>query len=164
MNDDRKYALCQLRLLSEDLELEPNQDIEIDSDLIQVLLYELYDSQETCVKFEISLIFLNFSFDSNKLNLEIGDADCLLKLTELTYCNCIPIIENLLLIMNNTIMDTHKEYPVEFLISNVPLIQRIKEIMISIDIIKNESLRNSCLYLLKSLIINTNSEKYILVR
>jgi hypothetical protein len=163
MTDDRKYALYQLRIVSEDLDLEPDQDLDIDSDLVQVLLYELYDSQELCVKFEISQIFLSFSYDSNKINFQIGDVDCLQKFTELTYCNCIPLIENLLILMNNVIVDTHKEYPVEFLISNVAIIQRIKEIMLSTDIQGNASLRNSCLNLLKTLIIETKLEKYIQV-
>ena len=67
MSELRKFALVQLRVISDELDsLMEDQELELDDSLFNVILFELFDASENTVKFEISQIFVNFTHLSKR--------------------------------------------------------------------------------------------------
>jgi hypothetical protein len=168
MSDLRKFAIHNFRIITEDLELNPDQDIEFNSNFFQVLLYELFECFDISVKYEISQIFLNLTCDSAIVNENLLDVDYFNKILILTYCEKLPLISNLILMMGNIIIHNELE-DVDNLILNVPIVNRIKEILTCEDLKKEkdtnefEKLRTNSLWLLENVVRKTNVERYIKV-
>ncbi len=164
MSDTRKFALANLRMFSDDLDsLMEDEELELQESLFNVILYELFDASESCVKFEISQIFVNFTHISKQLTEKLADSDYIYKLLQLTYSNCVPLIENVILIIGNVFTDSDDDN-CAYLTSNVAVIHRLKEMLINCDLEINVNLRNAILYCLKSIVGSTLEERYIIVR
>ena len=168
MSDLRKFAIHNFRIITEDLELDPDQDIDLNPNLFQVLLYELFECFDMTVKYEISQIFLNLTCDSKIVNEKLLDVDYFNKILILSYSDSIPLRSNLILIMGNIMIENEKE-EVDNLILNVPVVNRIKEILTcedskeGLEKIEFENMRTNLLWLLENVVSKTNQERYIKV-
>jgi hypothetical protein len=163
MSDIRKFALAQFRRITDDLEtLGEGEELELHENLFNIIIYELIDSNENCVKFETSEILTNLTHISHNMCEQLAELDLVQKFVNLTYGNCLPLIENILLVIGNIFTDSNKETG-DYLSSNVPVIYRLKELFLNFDLEINENLRNSILYCLKSVINSTSTERFIIV-
>jgi hypothetical protein len=163
MSDLRKFALTQFRRITDELDLlKEGEEIELDENLYNVIVYELIDSNENCVKFETSEILTNLTHISRHLCEKLADLDIIHKFVNLTYGNSIPIIENILVVLGNIFTDCDIETG-DYLSSNVAIVYRLKEMFLNFDLEMNVSLRNSMLYCLKSVINSTSIERFIIV-
>ena len=163
MTDIRKFALVHLRLLTDLLEdLREGEELELQDNLFNVLFYELMDSNEICVKLEISQIFVNLSHISDQFTEKLADLDFLHKIIQMTYCNCIQLIENLVIIIGNIFFDADLETS-NYFTTHVPVVYRLKEMLQNFNFEINSNLLNSILYCLNTVIIKTSVERFIIV-
>jgi hypothetical protein len=161
MSDFKKFAIYQLRKLTHDLDLSAEEDIDWDKNFILVLAYELFESREISVKYEISDIFVNLSENSSKFNEILLDNEYLSKFLELTYSNSFPLIENILIIFGNIIKDFPEH--VNYIIESIPLVYRIKEMIIYDKFDSHETIRKFIVFNLKIIACSINEERYIIV-
>jgi hypothetical protein len=161
MSDTKKFAIFHFRQIMEDLELEPGQEIEIDKNFIEVLIYELFDSTEINVKCEISQIFICLTFWSNFISEMLVDVDLISKLIELTYHNCWNLVENIIIIFGNIISSNQKN--LENLTKNSPLIIRLNQLLSYDKFDGHPTIRANLLWIIKVITSKTNDDKFIIV-
>jgi hypothetical protein len=126
-----------------------------------VLLYDLYESKEISVKLDISQIFLNLSYNSKNISETLIDIDYLNKFLELTYSNCFALVENILIIIGNIIQDNPPQ--IEFIVTKIPIIYRLKELIQYDNFEGNGNMRNYLLWLIKCFASKMPAEKFIMV-
>jgi hypothetical protein len=114
------------------------------------------------VKLDISQIFLNLSYNSKNITETLIDIDYLNKFLELTYSNCFSLVENILLIIGNMIEDNPTQ--VEFIVTKIPILYRLKELLQYDKYEDNGNMRNYLLWLIKCFVSKMPSEKYIMVK
>jgi len=149
-------------MITDDLNLDNStEDLNLDNNLIHVLLYDLYESKEIPVKLDISQIFLNLSYNSKNISETLIDIDYLNKFIELTYSNCFSLIENILIIIGNIIQDNPTQ--IEFIVTKIPIIYRLKELIQYDKFQGNGNMRNYLLWLTKCFASKMSVEKYIMV-
>ncbi len=126
-----------------------------------MLLYDLYESKEISVKLDISQIFLNLSYNSKNISETLIDIDYLNKFLELTYSNCFALVENILIIIGNIIQDNPPQ--IEFIVTKIPIIYRLKELIQYDNFEGNGNMRNYLLWLIKCFASKMPAEKFIMV-
>lgn len=126
------------------------------------MLYDLFESREISIKLEISQILLNLSYNSKNISEMLFDIDYLNKFLELTYSNNFQIVENVLLIIGNMIQDNSEQ--IEYIITKIPIIYRIKELIQYDNYDGYENIRSYLLWLIKSFASKIPVEKYIMVK
>ena len=126
-----------------------------------MLLYDLYESKEISVKLDISQIFLNLSYNSKNISETLIDIDYLNKFLELTYSNCFALVENILIIIGNIIQDNPAK--IEFIVTKIPIIYRLKELIQYDKFEGNGNMRNYLLWLIKCFASKMPAEKFIMV-
>jgi hypothetical protein len=148
--------------MTDELNLDDScQDINLDKNLVDVLLYDLFQSREIVIKFEISQIFLNLSTNSKIFNESLIDVDYLNKFLELTYSNYFPLVENILLIIGNMFQDSPKQ--IEFFVTRVPIVYRLKELLQYDKFEGHDHIRNYLLWLIKNFVSKLPRDKFIMV-
>lgn len=150
MSDIKKYALMNLNIIMNDLELKEGQELELDNKLIDILSYELADSHEISVKYTISNIFVNMTNASSSITEKIAEVEFIQKLFELSYGIYMPFVENLLIILGNILIDHPKE-TLNIILKQIPIIIRLKELLDSNEIQNNTGVLSAIFSLLKNI-------------
>jgi len=154
--------LYNLKLITDELNLDDtSQDLNLDKNLVDVLLYDLFNSREIAIKFEISRIFLNFCANSKIFNEILIDVDYLSKFLELTYLNYFPLVENILLIIGNIFQDFPNQ--IQFIVTKVPIVYRMKELLQYDKFDGNDNIRYYLLWIIKTFVFDLPKDKFIMV-
>ena len=160
MNDIKKFSIYHFRLLMQDLELEPDEEFNLDKDLLEVLVFDLFDSQEANVKCEISQILIYLTFNSKLISEFLTDLEYLRKFIELTYSNNWTLVENIIIIIGNIIGNDRKN--IDLIIKNLPLIFRLKEMLV-LENLSDSNITN-LIWLIRIIIEYLKIERYNMVR
>ena len=125
------------------------------------MLYDLFQSRELIVKYEISEIFLNLSSNSKIFTESLLDVDYLNNFLEMTYSNYFPLVENILLIIGNIFQDHPNQ--IELFASKVAIVYRLKELLQLDKFDGHENVRNYLLWLIKTFVTNISKDKFLIV-
>ena len=123
------------------------------------MLYDLFQSRELIVKYEISEIFLNISANSKIFTKSLLNVDYLNKFLEMTYCS--DLLENILLIIGNIFQDHPNQ--IELFASKVAIVYRLKELLQLDQFDGHENVRNYLLWLIKTFVTNISKDKFLIV-
>jgi hypothetical protein len=153
----KKYAIVQLRSYSEDYQNEEGEELLLDNDFINELLREFFELGDKSFTHELSIILLNFAFNSKTLSKYLLDSFIIQKIFLKTHSTNSKLVDNILVMVGNLIIDHGIS---EQLIYSLSIANRVKETIQS-GIFPKSVVANSMRLL--SIVINYTSDYQIVI-